>query len=334
VSVARPGGGACYTACMVGVRILRLFPLLGAVACGLDWSGRKAAPDAASASADAAPGDAGEGEPEADAALLDVPDAGDFDAGDLDAGVPDAGNSAAGNPDAGDAGNTSELPSTGLALWLRADRGVEADALGVSAWVDQATGARATQPLSDQRPAFRAGSDGTRAALVFDGANDVLRLPPVSFDFSAGLTVFAVELNAETTGDVYQPFVELSNGKEVDDVSFGRFRRQLLFEVDLQDRFSRTIPADVVQVVSARLTPALVLEMRKDGALWATYGYDHLPAQVARSEALIGASLYGSGVSLGGELYEVAIYTRALSDDEWTAAERAMSARWRCCGAF
>ncbi|MEM1059739.1 MAG: chitobiase/beta-hexosaminidase C-terminal domain-containing protein, partial [Verrucomicrobiota bacterium] len=74
-----------------------------------------------------------------------------------------------------DAG-TTEVPSSGLQLWLRADAGVIKDGSGqVEAWRDlSGNGQDFTQTTAASKPAWRETGLGSQAALEFDGSADSL----------------------------------------------------------------------------------------------------------------------------------------------------------------
>ncbi len=81
----------------------------------------------------------------------------------------------------------------GLALWLRADRGVERDPDGrVEAWLDQsAAGVRFVQPVTLHRPAMSQLGGGARPALSFDGNARWLKSPAQVIS-SQAMTLVAV----------------------------------------------------------------------------------------------------------------------------------------------
>jgi hypothetical protein len=76
------------------------------------------------------------------------------------------------------------LPSaSGLKLWLRGDYGITLDGSGyVSTWLDQSgNGNHASQSISTNRPSVVPNQMAGKAAIKFDGANDFLQTPNVSW---------------------------------------------------------------------------------------------------------------------------------------------------------
>ncbi len=87
-----------------------------------------------------------------------------------------------------------QLPD--LQLWLRSDFGVTYDADGVSAWTDQSGEEHhAVQSDAARRPAFVAHGIGARPVLRFDGSDDYLAIENFSYDTAgqlSGVTVCAL----------------------------------------------------------------------------------------------------------------------------------------------
>ena len=79
-----------------------------------------------------------------------------------------------------------------LALWLRADQGVLVSGPGVSQWTDRSgNGRHAVQAVAAKQPLFVRNSGGARPAVRFDGVDDFLSFPcPVTG--LAGMTMFLV----------------------------------------------------------------------------------------------------------------------------------------------
>jgi hypothetical protein len=278
--------------------------------CSLEWQSRT--PDASLA--DAAAEDA-----------MSQPDTGarpsDDDGGHSDAGSePDDGAaepadaaSDAASDASTDASADDAVPTDGLSLWLRADRGVEADDGGVTAWRDQSPSHQDSSAATlAARPSYRPASpDGGTAAVLFDGVDDRLVLNGGFDDFSAGMTLLAVVRHAPTTGD-YVPYFECSNGQEINDVGLGRFKGQPHYEFD-DDSFNDSSVADgPVQLISVLLRPSREVTLRRNGVSVAVHIVSHLPGVLRRANVFVGGSLYGDAVPFAGEIQELLVYARAL----------------------
>jgi hypothetical protein len=84
-----------------------------------------------------------------------------------------------------------ELP--GLQLWLESDAGITYDSDGVSLWADQSgTDNHAVQTDADLRPAFVAHGLGSKPVLRFDGADDYLAIQNLRYEASGAITDITV----------------------------------------------------------------------------------------------------------------------------------------------
>ncbi len=71
----------------------------------------------------------------------------------------------------------SQIPLSGLQLWLKADDGVTLNGSTVSQWIDQSgNGNDATQSNTDRQPMFVDNGLNNKPVLHFDGVNDRLGL--------------------------------------------------------------------------------------------------------------------------------------------------------------
>ncbi len=100
----------------------------------------------------------------------------------------------------------------GLQLWLRSDVGVTYDSDGVARWADQSGNDPAHDAFQNDdalRPAFVGHALGGRPALRFDGVDDYLALDNLRYDTAAeldGLTVCALVRSHETQRQVIASF--------------------------------------------------------------------------------------------------------------------------------
>jgi hypothetical protein len=93
------------------------------------------------------------------------------------------------------------LPATGLALWVRGDRGVYKDsANGVCAWEDQSGNRHVLRPATE-RPVWENASVGKQDAIHFVSVGDVLGMGGVlGIGATAGRTFVAVDELVQTDG--------------------------------------------------------------------------------------------------------------------------------------
>src|SRR5262245_20488742 len=103
-----------------------------------------------------------------------------FSAEDTDAGAPAGG-----------------LSKDGLVYWFSADTGVTEASGRVSRWSDRSGNrADAVQITEEQRPKLAHLGGGNLPAVEFDGNDDFLALPPLTTDFDAGVSIFAIARNS------------------------------------------------------------------------------------------------------------------------------------------
>jgi hypothetical protein len=222
------------------------------------------------------------------------------------------------------------VPTEGLLLWLRADRGVTVEEGRVSEWADQsAQHANAFQKTLELRPRLSSGGGFGRPTLEFDGTDDFLSLPSGFVDFSAGATLFGVfEASAQSS---CAAAIELSNGRETDDISLGQYMGSIYYEAFQLNVFGDSLPVGIPWEVTAVHQPTLLAELRRNGRTNTSFSGFVLPASIARTQNFVGKSLYDGCTLFGGRIAELLVYQRALSAKEVAAIEATLQARWNCC---
>jgi hypothetical protein len=243
---------------------------------------------------------------------------------DADVSSPDAESP---SPDADVA--ESSVPTDGLLLWLRADRGVVASGGLVSQWVDQSDQhGDATQSSAELRPQLVDSGLGVGPGIEFDGVDDYLKLPIGFADFTAGLSLFVVL--RQTRVDACAAFLESSNGSEIDDVSFGQYQDRILYEVYQQDISGDPVTYDQPALLAVVHHPDTAVALFQNGVAAGQAGLE-LPRSISRTDNYLGRSLYTQCAPYSGQIGEVLLYSRAMSDAERVAVEAELQARWACC---
>jgi hypothetical protein len=221
------------------------------------------------------------------------------------------------------------IPAEGLLLWMRADRGVTQQGGQVTQWDDQSPSKmHATQDLANLQPTFLGNAWNGLPAVVFDGADDGLQFGSGFEDFSKGLSLFGVFEREDT--DVCGAMFEASNGKEVDDISFGLSGGQLNYEVEVPTEQGTDYPPDVPVLFSIVHHTDEVAEIRRDGR-FGSRGTFPLPVTVQRDAIYVGKSLYEGCPSFNGKISEIIAYNRELPDDEVSVVEQALQKKYGCC---
>lgn len=232
-------------------------------------------------------------------------------------------------PSVEDAQAEPAIPTEGLLLWLRADRGVMLEEELATIWVDQSgNGFDAIQTSSNVRPRFVSAGIGGQPSLEFDGVDDFLKLPVGFSDFTAGVSIFVV-IHASPFS-ACTAVVELSNGTEIDDVHLGQWQNNVLYEVYDQFTQGEPLPVEAPQLIAAVHRPNSTVEVRRNGRLGGEASFT-LPALIERQQNFLARSLYDGCVAFGGQIAEVIVYARAISDVELLEVEGYLRERSACC---
>lgn len=303
-----------------GLSLGLLVCALSALGCGDDGSDNKRLGDSRDRDASDQQTDNNQVEGEKDPSKLPILP------GRRDAGV-DGG--ADGGPT--DAATEAELdiPQDGLFLLLRADRGASVSASGVFTWSDQSGAKRdATQEVAALAPRLSSIAEGRVPAVVFDGLDDFLELPPGFIDFTNGLSIFAV---AEFSSDApCGAILEVSNGSEVNDIHFSRYERTFLYEVLDTYIQGGVIQNDETVQMSVIHRPNKQMEMRINGRN-AGGAPVPLPQTIKRALNYVGKTLYATCGTLGGGIGTLLVYNRALSEAEVSKVEATLRSASKCC---
>jgi hypothetical protein len=227
-----------------------------------------------------------------------------------------------------------DIPAQGLALWLKADSGVTTAGGAVSSWTDQSGNRReALQETATRRPLLIADAVRHRPALRFDGADDVLttNLPVEGL---SGLTIVIVASNAKdyAGGATHGENAALFWQEAVD---WG-WVYLTPFQSNVKFRFGTTQPNNLPFHIRSATTAAFTLTTAvKDGPVESLYVQGapverytgKAPALKGTQPTLqIGAGARDTGFP--GDIAEILVYTRALSDAERQRLERALTAKY------
>jgi hypothetical protein len=212
---------------------------------------------------------------------------------------------------------------------MRADKGATQVRGRVSRWDDQSPAKmRATQDVESLQPLLVSDGVNGKPAVEFDGIDDFLQLGSGFSDYSLGNSMFGIfESNSE---EGCTAMFEVSNGSEVDDISFGRSGTQLNYEVlqsiDQNAAFPSNVPVEFSIIHHADET----VEIRKNG-LFGSRSQFALPVSIERLAAYVGKTLYANCPSYAGRIGEILVYNRELSSDEVQAVEKYLRDKYECC---
>jgi hypothetical protein len=234
--------------------------------------------------------------------------------------------------DEADAGATGEVVSKdGLVYWFSADSGVTQDSGRVSKWKNRAgNGLDAVQISENSRPKLDHFGDSNHPALEFDGEDDFLGLPPLTATFESGLSIFAM---ARNDGNACQAMLEVSNGPEIDDISFLWDQAALQYEVftDVADGQSGAFTTGEPRLLGVVHDPSGDVSLWMNGLANGVAGFG-LPVQTNRNQNFVGRTLYQGCPTWTGEIAELIFYARALEPSERQSVEGYLEQKWGCCG--
>jgi hypothetical protein len=227
-----------------------------------------------------------------------------------------------------------KAPPAGLQIWLRADSGVKQNGATVSLWTDLSpAGNSAVQEKPAAQPTFVANAAAGRPALRFDGIDDALVLPEGFADFRQGLTAFVVARPA--AGRAWARFIDLDVGPACDNIVFGQKdgADKLGFWVysNSQTKGKVEAPGAVIagelQSFCALLAPAGRVTLYRNGAAVAT-GDTSVPRSVPRKPNGIAKSNSSGDPFFKGDLFELLLYNRALTEAERVYIDAYLGAKY------
>jgi hypothetical protein len=240
------------------------------------------------------------------------------------------GTSGAGGGTSGAGGTSSELPlpREGLVIWLRADLGIQQKDGHVQAWQDQSGNqADATQTSVNGRPSYLAAGFNGRPTLEFDGQGQFLKFAEGFGDFSKGLAGLTV---AKPTKADCAAVVELSNGREIDDVFLGVALEKWQYEVATPFFQTGKIDQQRFSLFAVNHRAAGSADLWLDGSLLDTFDVPLpvVPESRVRVNNFIGHSLYDGCGYFQGQISELILYSRTLTNTDLRAIEKSLEERW------
>jgi hypothetical protein len=227
---------------------------------------------------------------------------------------------------------------SGLVVWLRADTAGLTHGQQVASWQDNSgRGNHATQALASQRPTFAAAALNGLPALAFNRSSaQQLFLPTASFNGMNDLSNFTFLTVARWTGGVrsglfggYRGSNTSNTGSSVFEVSDsgGSVRLRLPNPIDV------SAPAAAVlnqwAILGASMDqPASKASIFRNGNTVAQATGTTGTSLLANFERLPIGSSFDDARTFGGEMAEVLIYNRSLSEPERTSVERHLAQKY------
>ncbi|MCI0533677.1 MAG: Ig-like domain-containing protein [Verrucomicrobiales bacterium] len=220
---------------------------------------------------------------------------------------------------------------TGMALWVKADAGVTLSGETVSEWADQSGQERhPVQAAAASQPALVTGAVG-KPAIRFDGLNDFLtfNLPVNNL---TGMTILLVA-NSRTVqaGGPFQAAILWNETAGWGTVYLSPFQNQVNFrfgttQVGNSHDIPRPTPIGLDYSITAAMHNDTTDTLFIDGQMVFEAG-DKSPALAGNRD---GGSIGGgfNDTYFGGDIAEVLVYTRALSDIERRTVEQYLTTKY------
>ena len=218
--------------------------------------------------------------------------------------------------------------TTGIVSWLVGDRGITSSAGDVSLWGDQSSlGNDASQPASGVQPSVGAALNG-RGTVFFDGTDEYLDLPAMASHFTNGGELFVVMKHASAAPSQPRSLfpVDLNSGDFIPHFvwSNGYAYDGFLSTV-------RKVPGNPTHDISQWR----VVNIRSQDGEYA-FEIDgsvlHATATntfaVPRTAARIGRGGYHSNYYFNGNLAEICLFNRVLTDGERAATLGYLQSEW------
>jgi hypothetical protein len=224
------------------------------------------------------------------------------------------------------------VPLEGPELWFDASEGVtEANGV-VTVWKDRSGHQRdARQTAANYRPKLDQSALNGKAAVVFDGVDDYLKLPALPGDFSQGLSIFVMAQQDSDDGRC-AGFFEASNGPEIDDVHLGFWEGLMQYEIssDQLHPLDQPILLNAPELLAVVHQTTLGVQMRRNSNGLGETSFA-LPAVAERTDVFIGHSDYTLCKAFPGRIAELLVYSRAVDDAELIDIESYMQKKFDCC---
>ncbi len=222
---------------------------------------------------------------------------------------------------------SSVFSRDGLSLWLRADTGVSLNGTAVGGWEDESgKGNHALQVTAGKRPVFVEGELNGRPVLRFDGADDSLSVPETGDLKPSNMTVFVVGRHTDG-GTAYRTYVRAGSALSQ---GYALMKRNAAstagFNINTHTSTyaAGTLPANTYGIMAGRYDGSK-LDFFINGVLGGTYATS-AAVGYGTSPVYIGST--GTANYLQGDIAEVMVFNRALSDIERKEVETYLHARY------
>jgi hypothetical protein len=232
---------------------------------------------------------------------------------------------------------TPGVPTSGLKLWLKADVGITKDGSNyVSAWADQSGGGlNATQSTSGIKPVYTASVISGKPVVRFDGSNDYLSFGPLTVNGLTQMTMVLVSSNRAdqsggSNGD-YNVALILDETGNWGKVYLGPFQKTVStrYGTGQASNFNiYTRPSSIGTGFSTSISVknGTTEYLYVNGTSVGTYTGKLSTIANTSSTGWLGRG--GNNTYFNGDVAEVLIYNRALTDPERQSVQAYLSGKY------
>ena len=230
--------------------------------------------------------------------------------------------------------NSGDLPMAGLALWLRADKGLTLNGSSVAEWADQSgQGRLATQPVGVNQPLLAVTPLG-KPVLRFDGANDFLSFN-LPVNGLAGMTIFLLSNSRAATGggssQAGNAAIFWNETTSWGTVYLSPFQNHVNFrfgttQVNNRHIYTRPAPIGTNYSITVSKKDGTTDMLYVDGALVVSASNKLASITSCRDTGNLGRG-YNDDTYFAGDIMGVLVYTRGLSGAERQVVEQYLLAK-------
>lgn len=227
---------------------------------------------------------------------------------------------------------TSYVPRNNLVSWFKSDNGVNVSSNKVTSWLDMSFVKNdALQLDSAKQPSFVSNAISNLPSLQFDGTADFLQLGPGFTLFNAGASIFIVTKPTAVTAGAR--FIDFGNGSTDNNINLSQPSST---EASLYV-YNGPTASYLIAPGAVTLNQFQVLNANHTGSTSATLftniakkaeGSVYNINSVLRTNNFIGTD-YAKSLFFNGEVAEILVYNRALSDSERQDVDGYLFARYQ-----
>ena len=221
----------------------------------------------------------------------------------------------------------ADFTRSGLSLWLRADLGVSSTSSSVTAWKDlSGSGNDGAQATAGSQPTIQTNQINGYPVLRFDGTNDYISVPDATNLKPSNLTAFVVA--KRSGGNSSGAYFAKTSGNFNDGYGMIRFAGGTSAGLYLTATAnSASIPqaTGTFAILNGRFTGQQA-QFVINGGTAAVTGYSGTITQTTQPLTIGGRS---TNNPLGGDIAEIIMFSRSLSDSEQRAVNRYLYNRYQ-----